>query len=159
MSSSIRSGFQMESYKVDKIDFSTTQDIETLVLKTSDFDVNYTFGFRDTLRFKNIADKIAYVTGLKISVSIVSKSEDKKEFAKGDFIINGLFYGIGTLSEEQELQLAKYQAPTILFPYARAVISQTLYNAGFSIPVMPLLNVAEMAKKSNVKVIDMDVSQ
>lgn len=154
MASSIKSGFQIESYKVDKIDFSTIQDIETLVLKASDFDVNYIFGFRDTIRFKNISDKIAYVTGLKITVSIVSKNEDKKEFAKGDFIINGLFYGIGTLSEEQELQLAKYQAPTILFPYARAVISQTLYNAGFSIPVMPLLNVAEMAKKSNVKIID-----
>lgn len=151
--SGIESGFQFDSYKVEKVDFSTDKTLGTLASKEYDYEVKYSFAFRDTFKYTNVASKIAYITGISINVTILSK-KDNHEMAKGNFILTGLFYGIGTLSPIQEETLAKTQGPAILFPYARAIISQTLYNAGFAIPIMPLFNINEMAKKMDVKVIE-----
>jgi len=149
----IESGFQFDSYKIDKIDFSVEQNINTLHSKIDEYEPEYSFGFRDAFRYKNIADKVIYVTGLEIRVTIKSRA-DQHDMATGRFITTGLFYGVGKLSEKQEEMLAKVQGPAILFPYARSIVSQTLYNAGFAVPVMPLINVNELAKKMNVKIID-----
>ena len=74
--------------------------------------------------------------------------------ANGLFEITGLFVGMGAFTQEQEDVLARIQGPTILFPYVRAVISQTLYNAGFAVPIMPLINVSAMAHDTKIKVIE-----
>lgn len=152
-SGSIKSGFQFDSYKVDKIEFSTKQNIATLASKPESYEVKYSFAFRDALKYSKIAKNVLYVTGIKVFVSVMTK-EDSTEMANGTFEITGLFHGIGTLDQNQEEALAKTQGPAILFPYARAIISQTLYNAGFAINLMPLLNVNEMARNANVKVIE-----
>lgn len=150
--SGIKSGFQFESYKLDKIEFSTDQKLSSLASKKDDYDVNYSFSFRDALKYTDVADKVLYVTGVKVQVFILSK-EDSHEIAKGVFEITGLFSGLGTLSEKQEETLASTQGPAILFPYVRAVISQTLYNAGFAVPIMPLVNVNAMARDTKVRVV------
>ena len=150
---SVKSGFQFDSYKVDRIDFTVEQSLSTLASRQNDFDVKYSFSFRDALKYKDSADKVLYVTGLRVSVSVLSKN-DKHEMAKGLFEITGLFVSMGTFTAEQEEFLARTQAPTILFPYVRAVISQTMYNAGFAIPIMPLLNINEMAKDTKLKVVE-----
>lgn len=149
---SIESCIQFDSYKVDKIDFTVEPNLATLKSRGNDYDVNYQFGFRDALKFSNAADKVLYVTGISVEVTLNSKT-DKHEMAKGLFVLTGLFVGIG-LDEKQEAALATTQGPALLFPYARAIISQTFYNSGFEIPVMPLLNVNEMAKNSGVKIIE-----
>jgi preprotein translocase subunit SecB len=150
---SVKSGFQFDSYKVDKIDFTVEQNLSTLASRQNDFDVKYSFSFRDALKYKDSADKVLYVTGLRVYVSVLSKN-DQHEMAKGMFEITGLFVSMGTFTPEQEEFLARTQAPTILFPYVRAIISQTMYNAGFAIPIMPLLNINEMAKDTKLKIID-----
>ena len=147
---SIASGFQFKSYKVDRIDFAAEQNVSTLASQLDDYEVEYAFAFRDAAKYERAADTPLYVTGLRISVSIMAK-KNRREMAKGTFEITGLFVGMGTFTEEQEVFLARTQAPTILFPYARAVVSQTLYNAGFAVPIMPLLNISKMARDVKVK--------
>lgn len=150
---SVKSGFQFESYKLDKIEFSVEQRLSALSSQKDDYDVKYSFFLRNALKYPNISDKVLYVTGLKVQVSILSK-KDFHEMAKGLFEITGLFAGLGTLTSEQEEALARIQGPAILFPYARAVISQTLYNAGFAVPIMPLINVNAMAKDTKIEIIE-----
>lgn len=152
-SSGIKSGFQFESYKLDSMEFSVEQKLSTLASRMDEYDVKYSFFFRDAVKYPNVADRVLYVTGIQVLVSIVSK-EDSHEMAKGRFEITGLFSGMGTLTTGQEENLAKTQGPAILFPYARAIISQTLYNAGFAVPIMPLVNVNAMARDTKVNVVE-----
>ena len=151
--SSVKSGFQFDSYKLTNIEFSVEPSLLTLAGKQDDYEVQYAFSFRDASKYKNVADKMLYVTGIKVQVSIVSR-KDRHEMANGLFEITGLFVGMGAFTQEQEDVLARIQGPTILFPYVRAVISQTLYNAGFAVPIMPLINVSAMAHDTKIKVIE-----
>lgn len=150
--SSVTSGIQFESFKMDKIDFSVTPELGVLAsVNHSDCDISFSIGFRNAFKY-NIENKVTYVTGLKIDVKIENK--EKKELAKGTFIINGLFTSIGTLEKSVEEKIIKYQCPTILFPYIRASISFTLSSAGFSTLVMPLVNVNSAAKEANIEIIE-----
>lgn len=150
--SGIKSGFQFESYKLDKIEFSTDHKLSSLASQKDEYEVKYSFSFRDALKYTDVADKVLYVTGVRVQVFILSK-EDSHEIANGVFEITGLFSALGALSEKQEDTLARTQGPAILFPYARAIISQTLYNAGFAVPIMPLVNVNAMARDTKVNVV------
>ena len=123
-----------------------------LISQKDEYEVKYSFSFRDALKYTDVADRVPYVTGMKVQVVILSKA-DSHEIAKGVFEITGLFSGPGTLSEKQEETLARTQGPAILFPYVRAVISQTLYNAGFAVPIIPLVNVNAMSRDTKVRVI------
>lgn len=144
--SGVVSEFQFESYKMDKIDFKVEQNLSVLASKShSDCEVNYTFGFRNVLRFKR-EDSTLYVSGLQIEVEIFQNTSNEK-LAEGTFVITGLFRSKETLEKEAEENLAKFQAPTILFPYIRASISATLSAAGFSSMIMPLINVNASASR------------
>ncbi|MDA3811423.1 MAG: protein-export chaperone SecB, partial [Spirochaetaceae bacterium] len=45
------------------------------------------------------------------------------------------------------INVAKYQFPTILFPYLRSTVTSFFANAGFGTFIFPLINVVELAKK------------
>lgn len=156
--SSIKSGIQFESYKIDNISFNLVPEVAVLVKKVyANCEVKYQFSFRDALRFKE-ASKVSYVTGLKIDLIIYDKDENK-QIATGSFVITGFFSSTGEFSKETEDNLIKFQAPTILFPYIRASISLILSTAGFSTVFLPLINVAEMAKSLNLKIEDASVEK
>lgn len=156
--SSIESGIQFESYKLDNISFQLVPEVSILAKKEhSNCKIEYKFSFRNALRLKN-PDKVLYVTGLKIDLSIFDKDLDK-QIATGSFVITGLFSSKGEFSKETEENLIKLQAPTILFPYIRASISLILTTAGFSSVILPLINVANTAKALDLKIDEVPISQ
>lgn len=151
--SSIKSGIQFESFKIDSINFSVTPEVSVLAsTEHSNCGVDFSFSFRDVFRFSN-QEKVLYVTGLKVSLKVYN-AETKKELAKGDFTITGLFSSRNVLDKDVEQNLVKCQGPALLFPYVRASITHTLTEAGFSTIVMPLVNINAMATNADVKIID-----
>jgi len=149
--SSIKAEIQFESYKIDRVDFSVTQEFDVLSSKNhSDCEVKYTFGFRNAQK-RQSDNKIAYVTGLQVNIVVTSKKTEK-ELAKGSFIATGLFSANVGIQSDLEKSLVTCQGPAILFPYVRAAITLTLSTAGFSTMVMPLVNVYEMAKNNPVEI-------
>lgn len=151
--SSINSGIQFESYKLDNISFSMITEVDILAKKQyPNCEIKYQFAFRNALRLKK-TDRVLYVTGLKIDLMIFDK-DTSKQIATGSFVITGLFSSTGDFSKEVEENLIKFQAPTILFPYIRASISLILTTAGFSGVILPLINVTEAAKSLNLEIED-----
>lgn len=151
--SSIKSGIQFESYKIDKVSLELVPEVGILTKKNhSDCEIKYQFGFRDAMRFKK-GDSVSYVTGLKVMLTIFDK-ELNKDIASGEFVITGVFSSTGELEKNIEETLIKVQAPTILFPYVRSAITMMLTTAGFSTIIMPLVNVAAIAKTLSIKIED-----
>lgn len=155
--SSITSGIQFISFKMDKIDFSVTPELGVLTQRDhSDCEPTFEFAFRDAFKFHgNEAD--SYVTGIQVKLTIKNKN-DGKEIARGLFVITGFFTSLGKFSKEVEESIVKYQCPTILFPYIRASISFTLSSAGFSTIVLPVINVSAAAKNANIKIIEHELN-
>ncbi len=151
--SSIKSAFQMLSFKMDKIDFSVTPTLGVLSMNLgaelgeNDFKISFRNPFRYTEDNKNL-----YVTGLMISLSI--KNKDKNEIANGVFTITGLFSAENFEDKSIEEKLAKFQAPTILLPYIRSCITSTLANAGFGSIVLPLINMNAVAQTVELQIED-----
>lgn len=146
---SIKANIQFLSYKMDKVDFSATQNLATLGAQDcSDFEAEYRFSFRNALRFVG-QPQILYVTGVQAEVRIKSKISGA-EMGKGIFIITGLFSADGVLTKQVEENLIKYQGPALLFPFLRANVSNLLSNFGFCCNPMPLINVNEAAKSLNL---------
>lgn len=156
--SSINSGIQFESYKIDNISFSLVPEVSILLKKVhSNCEVQYQFSFRNALRVKE-ASKVSYITGLKIDLLIHDKDLNR-QIATGSFVITGFFSSTGEFSKETEEKLIKVQAPTILFPYIRASISLILSTAGFSTVILPLINVAKAASSLNLKIDDVPIEK
>lgn len=148
---SIKANIQFLSYKMDRVDFSATQNLATLGAQNyADFEAEYRFSFRNALRFVG-QPQILYVTGVQSEVRVKSKSTGA-EMGKGTFIITGLFSADGILPKQTEENLIKFQGPAILFPYLRANVSNLLSNFGFNCNPMPLINVNEAAKSLNLAV-------
>ncbi len=151
--SSVTSGIQFISFKMDRIDFSVTQELGILVQSDhSNCEPVFEFAFRDAIKFHgNETD--SYVTGLQVKL-VIKNNSDGKEIAHGVFVITGFFTSLGKFSKETEESIVKYQCPTILFPYIRAAISFTLSSAGFSTIVLPVINVNAAAKGANIKIVE-----
>ena len=151
--SSIKSGIQFESYKIDKVSLELVPEVGILTKKNhSDCEIKYQFGFRDAMRFKK-GDSVSYVTGLKVMLTIFDKKLNK-DIASGEFVITGVFSSTGEVEKNIEETLIKVQAPAILFPYVRSAITMMLTTAGFSTIIMPLVNVAAIAKTLSIKIED-----
>lgn len=153
-SSSIKAGIQLETYKIDHMEFNVKETVGILASNShTDCTVNFRFAFRDVYKY-NLPDKISYVTGLKIDLTIASKQNPEETVATGAFIITGLFSTSNSLDKEIEEKLLKFQAPAILFPYLRAAISFTITSAGFSTIILPLVNVNAAAQTAALKIIE-----
>lgn len=151
--SSIKSGIQLESYKLDKVSLNVVQEVGILSKKShSNCEIKYQFSFRDALRLKN-QNGFSYVTGLRLTLTIFDKDLNR-DIADGEFIITGLFSATGEFDSKTEENIIKIQAPAILFPYMRAAITLLLNTAGFSTIIMPLVNVAAMSKTLSIKIND-----
>lgn len=149
--SSIKSGIQLESYKVDKINFSCLEEIGVLAEKQfSNCNISWQFSFRNA---KKISDneKIFYITGLKINI-VIKDIAMQRDIANGEFVITGLFLANGDFDKNTEENLIKHQCPALLFPYIRSAITMVLMNAGFSTIILPIVNVNVMAKDLNLKI-------
>ena len=152
-SGSIKAGMQLETYKIDHMKFDVKETLDILASNShADCSVSFRFSFRDVYKY-NFSDKISYVTGLKIDLSILSKSVPEDVIATGSFIITGLFSTTDELDRDVEEKLLKFQAPAILFPYLRAAISFTITSAGFSTIILPLVNVNAAAQTTELKII------
>ena len=148
---SVASSFQFVGYKIDKIDFAMTPTTNNLVVQKSDVSVEFGIAFRDVLKFYDQAESVAYVAGLAAKITMTN---GETALASGEFSISGIFTSEGKFSKEAEQNLARYQAPTILFPYLRAAMTNILASSGFDSIVLPLINVAATAKSADVKIVD-----
>jgi preprotein translocase subunit SecB len=155
--SSIASSFQFISFKIDDIKFSMNPIIGNLNIESTPKSEKSEFGiaFHELTKFKNNG-KTIYISGINSKVVLTN---DDQQIASGTFSISGLFRCDGSLSPNDELTLAKLQAPTILFPYLRSCITNTLASAGFGSIILPLINVAAAAKEANIKIVDFDDKQ
>lgn len=153
-SGSVKAGMQLETYKIDHIEFNVEESLSILASNShSDCSVKFRFSFRDIYKY-NQPDKTVYVNGLKVDLEIYSKEDAFKALATGTFVITGLFSTTNELEKDVEEKLLKFQAPAILFPYVRAAISFTITSAGFSTIIMPLVNVNAAAQSIDLKIIE-----
>ena len=153
-SGSVKAGMQLETYKIDHMEFNVKETLGILASNShTDCFVNFRFSFRDVYTYK-VAEKISYVTGLKIDLTIASKQNQDEPIATGSFVITGLFYTTDELDKAIEEKLLKFQAPAILFPYLRAAISFMITSAGFSTIILPLVNVNAAAQSMELKIIE-----
>lgn len=152
--SSVEAGIQLESYKIDRMNFNVVPEVPILRQKThNDCVVAFDLAFRDVYRFFNEQGQYIYITGLKTRIKIDSNSL-KKTIAEGEFCITGSFLQQGVLDKETEERLIKYQAPAILMPYLRAAMSFVITGAGFSTIIFPLVNINAAARSCDIKIID-----
>lgn len=153
-SGSIKSGIQLETYKIDHIEFNVEESLSILASNShSDCSVRFRYSFRDVYKYTQ-TDKTFYVNGLRIDLEIYPKDQTDKALATGIFVITGLFSTTGEFEKDIEEKLLKFQAPAILFPYVRAAISFTITSAGFSTIIMPLVNVNAAAHSIDLKIIE-----
>ena len=151
--SSIKSIFQLETYKMDNIKFSVDQSLNVLAQGSGIFlnENDFSLALRNPFRFKD-DKKTFYVSGVRITLKLRNKKEE--EIANGSFEISGLFSAKGFKDLQIEEKLAKYQAPTILLPYIRACITSVLANAGFGSIILPLINMNIVANSMDLKIED-----
>lgn len=151
--SSIKAGIQLNSFKMDKIEFSVVPKLSVLAsVNNSQTKTDFNVSFRNVIKFSKNSP-VLYVTGLRVIVSISQIDTDEK-IANGEFIITGLFSSDLSLPKEQEEKLIKHQAPAILFPYLRSAISSVIASSGFSLVVLPLINIYELSKTVSIEIVE-----
>jgi preprotein translocase subunit SecB len=145
-------GFEFISYKIDKIELNLEPKMKFLLNNNYVKPENAKLGFkfRDVEKF-NIDGKIYYVGGLGITVSIVDESE---QILYGEFNISGVFTPTGTMTKSAEENFAMINIPALLMPYLRAAMTNTLASAGFGTILFPLVNIYEMAKVNQIRILD-----
>ena len=153
---SIKSDFQFLSYKIDEINFHVKNNVNALIYTYSeDTNIEMNFAVRDIV--KSTSDnRTQCMCGLDIR--IVIKDGSSNEIAQGEFGIEGVFLVDGTLENEKEENIVKFQFPTILFPYLRSAVTNILASAGFGSIIFPLINVhnliANQQEHNPIKIID-----
>lgn len=154
--SSIKSGIQLVSYKVDSINFNVVKTVEVNVLNDNcSIKTEFSFAFRDAIKYKKF-ENTTYATGLKVSVRLLKNDESSTELASGDFTITGIFIANGSFSAEEEKSLIKFQAPALLFPYLRASVTYVIASAGFPTVLMPIVNVNTLAHNIDIKIVEQE---
>jgi preprotein translocase subunit secB len=153
---SIKSDFQFLSYKIDEINFHVKNNVNALIYTYSeDTNIEMNFAVRDIA--KSTSDnRTQCMCGLDIRIII--KDGSSNEIAQGGFGIEGVFLVDGTLENEKEENIVKFQFPTILFPYLRSAVTNILASAGFGSIIFPLINVhnliANQQEHNPIKIID-----
>ena len=155
---SIKSEFQFLSYKIDKINFNLENNVNALIYTYSE-DTNIEMNFAVRNVDKIVSDnRTQCMCGLDIKIII--KDGNSNEIAQGEFGIEGVFLVDGTLENEKEENIVKFQFPTILFPYLRSAVTNIFASAGFGSIIFPLINVhnliANQQKHNPIKVIDLN---
>lgn len=151
--SSIAAEFQFRSYKVDRFNFESKQQVGLLArqegFSPEQWDIQ--FRFRHPVYLKKGK---AYVGGLDMLLSIPweGKEPEEGEHAKESALISldagiaGVFTVSGRLDKKIEETLVKIQIPALLLPYLRGTISSFLANSGFGTLIFPLINIHAVAE-------------
>lgn len=147
--SSIISSFEFISYKIDSLSLEVPKTIKALSHHNVAHDV-WEAGImvKQTIYFKK--NKM-YVSGLRLKLSLPVDEKAKDGIVKLESSISGLFRfndSDNPLAKTAIDTIARCQFPTILFPFLRAAAMSLLANAGFGSVMIPLINVAEIAKQS-----------
>ncbi len=158
---SIKSAFQFESYKIDKINLEMLHSLNLLEFKGNiDPELwEFKIGLRKPLYFEN---NKKYIGGLDFCLKLLPKSsQGDKEKNEPLLTIEIGIAGIFAVKDKRfdseiEKQLVKVQIPAILFPYIRGALTSLLANAGFGSVVIPLINIHELANKS-FKDVEIDI--
>ncbi|AEV28937.1 preprotein translocase subunit SecB [Sphaerochaeta pleomorpha str. Grapes] len=155
--SRIVADFQFIGYKVDNIKFSVIPSVTILQRREicNEDSFQFKLNIRSPQRLSNSDNEIAYVGGLDIKVRILTTINDKKKvIAKGNFGIAGVFKKIGDMPKAQEEYMVKATIPSILLGYLRSTISSTFANAGFGSFIIPLINISNIVKDTNIQIVD-----
>lgn len=146
--SGIKSAFQFESFKIDKVNFKSKPNIGWLRFKSyipnEEWDFN--ISFRQPLFFQK---ESVYIGGMDAHLILKDSGEkDAEPFVDLEAGIAGVFAveDDNTLSDKAVEGLVKIQIPALLLPYLRGAITSLLANAGFGAIVLPLFNIHEAAK-------------
>lgn len=152
MAGSIKSQFQLLSYKMDKVSLDVVQ---TMGVLASNFpatvqETDFSIRARNPFRFSDNGS-VLYVNGINVSLKIRS---GEQVIATGEFTITGLFESSGFDDKLIEERIVKVQAPAILFPYMRACITNVLASAGFGSVILPLINVVNLMSSADIVIED-----
>ncbi|MEI7811773.1 MAG: protein-export chaperone SecB [Ignavibacteria bacterium] len=131
-----KSQFLFLGYRISRIDFNLTDDFNPNQFEIK-FDVNHKQNF--------FTDKPGLV---EVVLDITVKSTDGR--LSFFLTIKGGFQAESSISKELLSSLAKINAPAILFPFARAII--TSYTAQANIPaiILPAINFAAPPEASDL---------
>ena len=121
--------------------------------------VPYKFEFKISIRspqrLSNSDNEIAYVGGLDMKVRLLTLIKDENTvIADGEFGISGIFKKNGDMPKHQEEYIVKATIPSILLGYLRSTISLTFATSGFGSIIIPLINISNLVKSADVKIID-----
>lgn len=146
--SSVESGIQFISYKVDSFSFQMAKDLSILSRNdflSGDWNWNYNLSVGIPTFFK---DQSAYVCSVGCVGSLTKRSDNQQVLT---FLLNlaGIFRASGgKLEVAVEESLIKYQVPAILLPYLRGVITTFLSTAGYGGVIFPLVNMNQVAEQA-----------
>lgn len=148
----VTSSFIFESYKIDRFEFKTKDAVGVLagLIGIPPEDWQFSLAFRQPIYFE---DQKIYIGGIEVEMRVPDQDEKEEELVTLSAGIAGLFKSSeGVFPEEIEQKLVKVQIPTILLPYLRSSVMSFLANAGFGSVVLPLINIAQMAKDTLGKI-------
>jgi preprotein translocase subunit SecB len=154
-SGGVTAEFDFVSYKIDIIDLRMGNKVQN-ILDTRSIrleDTGFSISLRNTLKFRADDGRIVYVGGITIKVSITDKDGGDNAL-DAIFGIAGAFTPAGDVSSEDVDSFAKVNIPAILMPHLRATMTTVLSNAGFGTVLFPLVNIYELAKKSDLPIIE-----
>jgi preprotein translocase subunit SecB len=152
--SSVESQFQFISYKIDKIEMRMTNKINFLLNNNPVLSDNIKLGIRIGNPMKYSINSVPHYIG-SISVNVdIQDPASHENILTGEFGITGIFTTTTSIDKEVEERMVKINIPALLMPYLRSTMTNVLSNAGFGTVLLPLVNMYELAQRSNIEIID-----
>lgn len=153
----IEAAFQFFSYKIDRIDLKLSQHVDAY-LYTSPIhpnQVQFEIGIRNP---QAIRREGMYIGGMDCRITLFETPKLESELVSGEMGIAGVFKveDRESLPKEAEDYLVRIQIPALLFPYLRAALTNSLASSGFGGVYLPLINVHEIARNSDLNIIELD---
>lgn len=152
MGSITMSEFIFDSFKIDHIKFEMKPNSNLIGFKGMIDPALWEIqiDFRDPQYFQN---ENFYITGLIIRMSVFERGADGIKIEQTPPLINfsagiiGKFLSKdGRFPKEIEDNFVKSNAPAILLPHLRALVSSSFALMGFGTVIVPLINIHETAK-------------
>lgn len=152
MGSIITSEFILDSFKIDHIKYEMKPNTNLIgfkgMIEPSLWDMQ--IEFRDPQYFQK---ENFYITGLVIKMMVFEKGADGIKLEQNPPLIN-FVAGIigkfipkdGRFQKDIEDNFVKSNAPAILLPHLRALVSSSFALIGLGTVVIPLINIHETAK-------------
>jgi preprotein translocase subunit SecB len=151
---SIKASFDFLSYKIDKVNMKLENQVRYLIDMAPirpEF-IEMSIKLRNTEKYL-FGDRIHYIGGLETRIEIKNEASGDT-MVEADFGISGIFNTLDPVDAHIEENFAKFNLPAVLLPYLRATMTTILSTAGFGTVLFPLVNVYELAKTLDPRIID-----